>query len=210
MRRQAPLTTQLAMVVLTLGAVCAGRASAGMITSASASGPGGTVSNLTIDTANTTDDAVTFHADYTADAPIHFTLNISGAGTYFVGFTFGNVTNSTGSTFANFYAYLESGPSGSELDEASYNTSVFQSVTFVPDINPTEIIFNGPPGLADSDTTNIYVAFTTTQTGPATVMVALTPTPLATAAPEPATIVLGLTGAIGCLGFSTRRRRRLR
>ena len=85
------------------GILFAGYASAGF-TGASASGPGGTVTNLAIGTTFSTDDSIQFDANYTSLAPIDFFLTLNGTGSYFLGAPFGNVTNSTSSTFPSFYA----------------------------------------------------------------------------------------------------------
>ncbi len=130
------------------GILLAGRASAG-ITGATAFGPGGTVTNLAIETTFTTDDSVQFDANYTAAAPIDFFLTLNGTGDYFLGAPFGNVTNSTGSTFHSFFAYLVSAPAGSTFNESSWDGAVFNNGTTIspPFPNSTLTTFNGPPGL---------------------------------------------------------------
>jgi hypothetical protein len=195
------------MLVAVLGVLSAGDASAGIL-SATASGPGGTVTNIVIDTANVTNDAISFDATYTALAPITFDLTVSGPGEYFIGFLTGSLTNSTGSSFSSFYTYLENAPSGSEMNEAGYNSFVFSSVTFIPEVNPTSITFNGPPGLATGGTTDIYTAIDIpgSVSGTQTFQVVWTPTPLSV--PEPSTLVLGLTAAIVGLGCLAPRRAR--
>jgi hypothetical protein len=64
------------ILVSTLGIMFARHASAG-ITFASASGPGGSVTNLAIGTTVTTDDSIGFDANYTSRAPIDFFLTLT-------------------------------------------------------------------------------------------------------------------------------------
>ncbi len=71
-------------LVSAFGILLAGHASAGF-TAASASGPGGTVTNLAITTTFTTDDSIQFDANYTSQGPIDFFLTLNGTGNYFVG-----------------------------------------------------------------------------------------------------------------------------
>jgi hypothetical protein len=190
------------------GSLLAGQASAGF-TGASASGPGGTVTNIAIETTFSTDDSVQFDANYTSPGPIDFFLTLNGTGDYFLGAPFGNITNSTGTTFSSFFAYLVSAPAGSTLDEASYDGSNFTNgVSFTPPFpNVTLITFNGPPGIAPGVTTQIGVGFVINASGPQTVEIVLTPTSI----PEPSTFMLGVIGVIAAgLGHSVRRFRRQR
>jgi hypothetical protein len=193
------------ILVSAFGILFARHASAGF-TGASASGPGGTVTNLAIETTFTTDDSIQFDANYTAAAPIDFFLTLDGTGSYFVGAPFGGVTNSTSSTFPSFYAYLVSAPAGTLFNEASWNSGTFSNgVTFTPPFpNTTLITFNGPPGILAGATTDIGVGFSISASGPQTVEFVLTPT----AIPEPSTFTLGLIGAIASLGYGARRFRR--
>ena len=87
------------------------------------------MTNIAIETTFTTDDSVQFDANYTANAPINFILTLNGTGNYFLGAPFGNVTNSTSSTFPSFYAYLVSAPAGSTFNESSWDDSRFSNGT---------------------------------------------------------------------------------
>jgi hypothetical protein len=190
------------------GILLAGHASAGF-TGASASGPGGTVTNLAIETTFSTDDSIQFDANYTSPGPIDFFLTLNGTGSYFLGAPFGNITNSTSSTFPSFYAYLVSAPAGSTFFESSWEGAVFSSGTsFTPPFpNTTLVTFNGPPGLAVGATTDIGVGFVINASGPQTVEIVLTPTSI----PEPSTFILGVIGVIAAgLGHGVRRFRRQR
>jgi hypothetical protein len=194
---------QFGVLALTFGVLCNRQASAGSITSVSASGPGGTVTDLVIDSSPFgTDDSVGFKANYTALAPIDFTMNISGSGSYYLGIAAGDIINSTSSAFPNFYANLLSGPAGTVTNGAGWETSVFSNgVTFSPPLSPTSVTFLGPPGIPVGGDTLIYVAFQTTAASAGTVAISLSPSPV----PEPSTFALGLIGAIGCLGYCARR-----
>jgi hypothetical protein len=174
----------------------AGHASAGFI-SASASGPGGTVTNLAITTVFVTDDNIQFDANYTSKAPIDFFLTLNGEGNYFIGAGSGGITNSTSSTFPSFYADLVTASAGTRFNETSWDGDVFSNgTTFVPPFpNATTVTFNGPPGLLAGDSTNIGVGFSISDSGPQSFEVVLTPTVLSSI-PEPSTITLGLIGAI--------------
>ncbi len=193
------------ILVSAFGILFARHASAGF-TGASASGPGGTVTNLAIETTFTTDDSIQFDANYTAAGPIDFFLTLNGTGNYFVGAPFGNITNSTSSTFPSFYAFLVSAPAGSTFNEASWQGATFSNgTTFIPPFPmTTTVTFNGPPGLVAGATTSIGVGFSISASGPQTVEIVLTPT----AIPEPSTFTLGLIGAIASLGYGARRFRR--
>ena len=194
------------ILVSAFGILFAGHAFAG-ITGASASGPGGTVTNLAIETTFTTDDSIEFDANYTSRAPINFFLTLSGTGMYFIGAPFGNITNSTSSSFPSFYAVVVSLPAGSLFNGASYNSGAFPNgVSFTPPYpNTTVITFIGPPGILAGDTTQVGVGFTINASGPQSVEIALTPMLV----PEPSTLTLGLiVSAIASLGFCARRFRR--
>jgi hypothetical protein len=195
----------MGFLVPAFGVLLAGQASAGF-TGASASGPGGTVTNLAIETTFSTDDSIQFDANYTSPGPIDFFLTLNGSGDYFVGSPFGNITNSTGSTFPSFYAYLVSAPAGSTFNESSWDGAVFNNGTTIspPFPNSTLVTFNGPPGLTPGSTTQIGVGFSISASGPQTVEIVLTPT----AGPEPSTFALGLIGVIAGLGQCVRRLRR--
>ncbi len=193
------------ILVSAFGILFARHASAGF-TGASASGPGGTVTNLAIGTTFTTDDSIQFDANYTAAAPIDFFLTLNGTGNYFIGAPFGSVTNSTSSTFPSFYAYLVSAPAGSTFNESSWENATFTNGTsFIPPFpNTTTVTFNGPPGIVAGASTQIGVGFSISASGPQTVEIVLTPTTI----PEPSTFTLGLIGAIASLGYGARRFRR--
>jgi PEP-CTERM motif len=196
----------MGILVPAFGILLAGHASAGF-TGASASGPGGTVTNLGITTIFTTDDTVLFDANYTAAAPIEFFLTLDGAGNYFVGESqTPDVTNSTSSAFPSFYAYLVSAPAGSTFNEASWDGAAFSNgTTFTPPFpNTTTVTFSGPPGIVAGASTRLGVGFSISASGPQTVELVLTPT----AVPEPSTFTLGLIGAIASLGYGARRIRR--
>jgi hypothetical protein len=152
---------------------------------------------------------VSFDANFTSAAPIYFTLSITGNGNYFLGAPTGGITNSTGSAFPSFYAFLVSGPTGSTFFEAGYSGTVFSNgVTFSPPYpNCTELTYNGPPGLAAGGTTDIELGFQTTVSSPGTVEIALTPVALSFI-PEPSTFALGFVGAIGSVAYWARRFRR--
>jgi hypothetical protein len=193
------------ILVSTLGIMSAQHATAGII-GASASGPGGSVTNLAIETTVTTDDSIEFDANYTSRAPIDFFLTLNGTGSYFIGTPFGSITNSTSSSFPSFYAIAVSLPAGSLFNGASFSDGTFSNgVTFTPPFPDTTLItFNGPPGILAGDTTDLAVAFTINASGPQSVEFALTPTVI----PEPSTFTLGLIGAITSLGYCARRFRR--
>ena len=118
------------ILVPAFGILLAGHASAG-ITGATAFGPGGTVTNLAIETTFTTNDSVQFDANYTAAAPIDFFLTLNGTGQYFVGSPFGNITNSTSNTFPSFYAFLVNAPAGTTFNESSWNGATFTQGTSI-------------------------------------------------------------------------------
>jgi hypothetical protein len=189
------------------GILFAGYASAGF-TGASASGPGGSVTNLAIETTFNTDDSIQFDANYTSLAPIDFFLTLNGTGDYFIGAPFGGITNSTSSTFSSFYAYLVNAPAGSTFNESGWEGTVFSGGTSLspPFPNATLTTFHGPPGLLAGGSTDIGVGFSISASGPQTVEVVLTPTTI----PEPSTLTLGLIGAIASLGYCARRFRRQR
>jgi hypothetical protein len=174
-----------------------------MITAVSTSGPGGTVTNLVIDKNVSTADSVSFDANFTSAAQIDFTLSVTGSGIYFLGVATGGITNSTSSAFPNFYAFLVSAPTGSTFTEAGFEFNAFSNAALSPPFpNSTEIIYEGPPGLAAGATTFINLGFQITVDSPGTVEIALSPIP------EPSTFALGVIGAIGCLAYWARRFRR--
>jgi hypothetical protein len=194
-------------LVPAFGILLAGHASAGF-TGASASGPGGTVSSLAIETTFTTDDSIQFSAIYTANAPIDFFLTLNGTGNYFIGAPFGNVTNNTSSIFPSFYAVLVSAPAGTTFNESTWENGTFSNGTSLtpPFPNATTTTFNGPPGITPGSTTDLGVGFSISASGPQTVEVVLTPV-AAASVPEPSTFTLGLIGAIA-IGYCARRFRR--
>jgi hypothetical protein len=193
------------ILVSAFGILFVGHASAGF-TSVSASGAGGTVTNLAIATTFSIDDSIQFDANYTSPAPIDLFLTLNGTGNYFIGAPFGGITNSTSSTFPSFYAYLVNAPAGSTFNESSWENGIFSNGTtsFPPYPNTTTVIFNGPPGIGAGGSTQIGVGFMINASGPQSVEVVLTPTSI----PEPSTFTLGLIGAIASLGYCPRRFRR--
>ncbi len=197
----------IAMLVSAFAVLSARPATAGFL-SVSASGPGGTVSNLQIATTFTTNDTIHYSATYTAQAPIIFSLTLSGSGNYFIGGTSGTITNNTGAPFPSFYAYLVDAPAGSTFNESSWDSTVYSGGTteIPPFPNANEVLFSGPPGLAVGDTTDIGVGFSipASATGTQSLEVILSPA----AIPEPSTLVLGLTAAIVGAGYPARRPRR--
>jgi hypothetical protein len=190
------------MLVSAFGVPFARNASA-QITAVNASGPGGTVTDLAF-----TSDNIQYSADYTSRAEIDFFITVSGPGTYDVGFPIANVTNSTGSLFSSFYAYLVDAPAGSTFNSAGWNSNVFSNdPIFIPPFpNTTELLYSGAPGLAAGDTTIISAGFQipAADSGTQSVEVILTPA----AIPEPSSFVLGLIGTIAGLGYCVRRFRR--
>lgn len=197
------------VLVSTFGILCVQYASAGMITAASASGPGGTVTNRAIDSFASTDDSVRFDANYTALAPINFNLTIDGPGQYYLGLGVGFITNSTTSLFGSFDADLVTAPAGSTFDASGWDGAVFSNgATMSPPFpNATSVTFNGPPGLGPNATTDLYVGFLITAGGSNSVQIAMTPS--VSFVPEPSTFALGLIGAIGSVGYWACRCRRL-
>ncbi len=187
-----------AVLVSAFGVLFARNASA-QITSVNASGPGGTVTDL----AFTTDD-IQYSADYTSRADIDFFITVSGPGSYLIGYPIASVTNSTGSLFSSFYAYLVDAPAGSTFNQAGWNSHVFSNdPIFTPPFpNTTELLFSGAPGLGAGDTTIIEAGFLipAADSGTQSVEVILTPT----AIPEPSSLILGFLGAIGVLGYCAR------
>jgi hypothetical protein len=190
------------LLIISVSGLLAPPASA-EITSVSAAGPGGTVSSLAIETTYVTDDSVQFDANYTSPAQIVFTLTVDGSGAYFIGAPFGDVTNSTSTSFPSLFAYLVEAPVGTTLNEAGWDSHVFSNgPTFIPSFPiTTEVAFTGPPGLGSGASTDISVGFAVpvSVSGPYTVEVVLTPT----AAPEPSTwalLLLGFAG-IGYVGY---------
>jgi hypothetical protein len=179
------------------------------IVSVNASGPGGAVSSLTIDTTFTTNDSVSFEATYTSATRIVLTLTVDGSGNYFIGAPLGTITNDTGASFPSFYALLVGAPAGVDLVEASWNSDAFSNgVVFGPaSPDTTEVTFNGPPGIGAGASTSLGVGFTIpgSVAGSQTFEVVLTPS--VASVPEPSTFVLGLIGALG-LAEAARRSRR--
>jgi hypothetical protein len=70
--------TVVGLLAFVLGVLSA-RPACAEITFVSASGPGGTVSNLGITTLFTANDGVNYDANFTALGPIRFTLTIDAA-----------------------------------------------------------------------------------------------------------------------------------
>ena len=201
--------TCVGILVSAFSSLFATHASAGF-TSVSASGPGGTATNLAITTTFTTNDTINFDANYTSPAPIDFFLTLNGAGNYFVSDNVNDITNSTSSAFPSFYAFLVNAPAGTTFNESSWEGAVFSNGTTIapPYPNATSTTFMGPPGLAAGASTIIGVGFLISASGPQSVELILTPTPLSV--PEPSTFTLGLIGAIAGLGYHARRSRRQR
>lgn len=177
------------------------------ITAVTASGPGGSVTDLAIATDFSPHDSVQFKAVFTSAAPITFDLTIDGPGGYIVGYPLQDVTNSTATPFPSFYAYQLDAQAGSTFYAGSYNVHAFSSgVTFAPPFpNATTVRFDGPPGLGIGETTNIGVEFEINAPGSRTVEVVLTP--VAMSVPAPSALTLVLIGAVACLGHRARRPR---
>ena len=190
------MTQRLAIAILLISvSTLSTRPASAEITSVSASGPGGTVSSLAIESTFMTDDSVQFDADYKSPAPIVLTLTVDGSGNYFIGAPNGTVTNSTTASFPSFFAFLEGAPAGVIFVEASWDGEVFNNGTsFIPAV-ATEVSFNGPPGIGPGDSTSLGVGFyiPSSVTGPQTFEVLLTPT----AVPEPSTWAMILVGLAG-------------
>jgi hypothetical protein len=153
----------------------------------SASGPGGTVSSLQIDTTFTTDDSVNFDATYTSPTRIVLTLSVDGTGNYFIGLPDGAVTNDTGASFASFHALLVGALAGATFNQASWVSGTFSNgTTFTPPFpDTTQVTYNGPPGIGVGDTTMLGVGFSIPVSGPQTFEVVLTPTVASVPDPPP-------------------------
>jgi hypothetical protein len=204
------MTQRLAVAILLIsGPALLARPASAEITAVSASGPGGTVSSLAIETTFTTDDSVQFDADYTSAAPIVLTLTVDGSGDYFIGVPIGSVTNSTSASFPSFFAFLEGAPAGATFNEATWEDAVFTNGTsFIPAFpNTTEVSYNGPTGIGAGDSTSLNVGFSIPDsvTGPETFKVVLTPT--TAAVPEPSTWAMMLVGFAGLAYAGFRRSR---
>jgi hypothetical protein len=189
------------VLLISVSGLLAAPASAEMITSVSAAGPGGTVSSLAIETTFLGANAVQFDANYTSPAPIVFTLTVDGSGDYFIGVPFGDITNCTGASFPSFFALLMGAPAGVMFDGAGGDPAVFSNFTHFPP-STSEVAFNGPPGLGAGNSTDIEVIISVPSSGPETFEVVLTPT----AVPEPSTWAMMLLGFAG-LGYAGYRRR---
>ena len=166
------------------------------------------MTNLAITTTFVTNDSVQYSANYTSLAPIDFNLTVSGPGNYFVGTTIETVTNSTGSLFPHFYAYLQDAPAGTSFNEAGWSSLVFSNgPSFLPQPfpNSTELEFSGAPGLGSGDSTVIGVGFQipASVSGSQSLVVLLSPTSV----PEPSSLILGLASALAGVGYFTRRLR---
>jgi hypothetical protein len=190
------------MIASTFG-LLAPRSGYAEIIAADASGPGGTVHNLSINTLVNFHDAVGFYADYTSRAGINVDVTVDSPGIYYVGYV--NITNDTSSAFPSFYAYLTSSPAGSVIAGASYSSSTFSNgVTFSPPAAATSVSFNGPPGIGPGgDSTSLYVILYIPPTAMGTQSFDVLLTPVGV--PEPSSFVVGLLGAIPLVVFGARR-----
>jgi PEP-CTERM motif len=194
----------IATLLISMSGLLARPASA-EITSVSASGPGGTVSSLVIDTTFNTDDSVSFDATYTSAARIVLTLTLNGSGDYFIGPEPSGVTitNDTSASFPLFHALLVGAPTGVTFNEASWFPDVFSGgAGFIPSIfNATEVTFFGPPGIGagDSSVLNLGILIPDSVTGSQTFEVVLTPS--VASVPEPSTWAMMLLGFVG-LGYA--------
>jgi hypothetical protein len=179
------------------------------ITNVTATGPGGTVSDLAIGTASTTDDAVQFGASYTSDGLIYFTVTLghADANTKYYIDPSNQIFNNSAATFPNFYAYLISGPAGTVINGAGQDETEFGLAVSV---SPTEIQWPGKPGLPSGEFTFLAFTFTVPQpvVGTETVEVAFGPAAL-TPVPEPSTWAMMMLGFAG-LGFTSYRATRAR
>ena len=188
----------IATLLISMSGLLARPASA-EITAVSASGPGGTVSGLAIDTMFNTDDSVSFDATYTSAARIVLTLTVNGSGDYFIGGPVETITNDTGATFPSFFALLVGAPAGATFNESSWNGSVFSNGTVLspPFPDATEVTFNGPPGIGAGNSTELGVGFIipASAVGSQTFEVELTPS--VASVPEPSTWAMMLIGFAG-------------
>jgi hypothetical protein len=188
---------RMGIVVSAVGVLFAGHASAGI-----------TGVSLAIETTFSTDDSVQFNANYTANAGIDLFITLNGTGNYFIGAPFGGITNSTSSTFPNFYAFLVNAPAGTTFNESSWEGAIFSGGTSInpPFPNASETVFHGPPGIVPNGSTDIGVGFTVSASGPQTLEIILSPL---ASVPEPSSFTLALIGAIAA-GYCARRSRRHR
>jgi PEP-CTERM motif len=176
------------------------------ITSYTISGTGGTVSDPHIATLFSTNDSLDFtSANYTSLAPINFEVNVDSPGYYAVGYG-GVAMDSTTSAFPSFYGYLSNAPAGSVINQAFSYDPIYPNVSFAPPLNPTSVIWSGPPGLMPGQASDIGFVVIITGTGPQSFDVTFTP--VAQVVPEPSTLLLSGIAAIAGLGAWARRRRR--
>jgi hypothetical protein len=159
---------------------------------------------LSITTIQNRNDSVFFNAYLFTTGSLDFNVTVSGPGTYFIGNgRVFNVTDfagpGTGIGFSGLEATLENAPAGSQIGSYERDPQSYASATL---INPTTIVFNGPPGIPIEQSAFFNVGYNITGSGPQTFEVVLTPQGV----PEPSTLVLGLISAVAGLGYAARRR----
>ena len=164
------------------------------------------VLNLSITNIQNRNDSVAFDAYLFSTGPLDFNVTVSGPGMYFIGNgRVFNVTDfagpGTGIDFSGLEATLENAPAGSQIGSYERDPKSYASATV---INPTTIVFNGPPGIPVEQSAFFNVGYDITGSGPQTFEVVLAPQTV----PEPSTLVMGLIAAVAGLGFAARRRRR--
>jgi hypothetical protein len=175
-------------------------------TTASAMPPTPFLPILSITTIQNLNDSVFFDAYLFTTGTLDFTVTVSSPGTYFIGNgRVFNVTDyngpGTGVGFSGLEATLENAPAGSQIGQYQRDPKSYASATV---INPTTIVFNGPPGIPVEQSAFFNVGYNITGSGPETFDVLLTPQTV----PEPSTLVMGLIAAVAGLGYAARRRRR--
>jgi hypothetical protein len=175
---------------------------ASQITSVSASGTGGTVTNLAIGTAFTTNDSIAFKANFTATAPINFAITVNGAGNFDLGYPVDQVTNSTGHAWPTFTMNLLGAPAGSTMNQFSFDTGVFSGGTYTPPFpNATSLKLAGGTGVLNGHNADLSVGFNIVSA--ASFNVTFTPPSV----PEPSSSVLmTIAVALSLLARSPRKR----
>jgi hypothetical protein len=177
-------------------------ARADLFTGFSASGPGGTATEFT-----TSGNTAWVTEDFTSNSYIDLTFTIQGSGFGDIQFVpaSGEVRNDSGVTWNGYSLGILAGSTGTQF---TYAVTYYYQILDIPTLTDTRVNFSGGLPLHSGDRFAPDVYIDAAGSGTLVIRTGNSALPEFTASPEPSALVIGGSGALILLGYSTRKRRR--